>query len=254
VLRDCLRQRLARGGVVCGIIVPWPDPHVVEIAGTFGFDFALIDAEHGALDIRTCADLVRAAECVGISPIVRVAYGDNRGAYTLLDAGAHGLMFPHISSAAAARAAASACLFGPEGTRAAISSSRAARYGSLHPADEYYASANESVWIIPLIEEVEGVRDLGEILSVPRIRAFFIGPADLALSSGRNSVAALIDEAIATGLRLNKIVGVFAGTTTEAVAYVDKGVRLTLVGASGLFTGACKSYIAEVRDRSVKRG
>jgi 4-hydroxy-2-oxoheptanedioate aldolase len=239
--------------VACGIIAPWPDPHVIEIAGTFGFDFALIDAEHGALDVRTCADLVRAAEGVGISPIVRVAYGDNRGAYTHLDAGAHGLMFPHIASADAARAAASACLFGPEGTRAAIPSSRAARYGSLYPADEYYARANESVWIMPLIEEVEGVRDLKEILSVPRIRAFFIGPADLALSAGRKSVSALIDEAIATGLRLNKIVGVFAGTAAEAAAYVDKGVRMTLVGASGLLTGACKNYIAEVRDRAVRR-
>src|SRR3972149_4800481 len=112
---DRVRQRIEAGGVAYGRITGGADPDVVEAAGACGFDFVFIDAEHGALDIRTCGDLLRAATCGGLTAIIRVPYADSRGVYTYLDAGANGLIFPHIRGAADARPAANAYLCPPAG-------------------------------------------------------------------------------------------------------------------------------------------
>lgn len=247
---DALKARLDRGEVAYGIVTAWPDPDLIEAAGVCGFDFAFIDAEHGALDIRTCADLVRAANCGGMTPIVRVPYADPRGVYAYLDAGAGGLIFPHVRSADDARAAIAPCYFPPEGTRGAFGSSRAARYGVAYAPGEYLRTANEAVWALPLIEDVDAVDALDEILDVPGVRAFFIGPGDMALSRlgpegpRGEPVEQLLDRAIAAGVRKGKVVATVAGTPAAASALVEKGVRMIAVGAPGLFTGACREYLA----------
>ncbi len=250
---DRLRQRLDAGEVAYGIITGWADPDVVEAAGACGFDFVFIDAEHGALDIRTCGDLLRAATCGGLTAIIRVPYADSRGVYTYLDAGANGLIFPHIRGAADARAAVNACLYPPAGLRGALSSSRAARYGTAYSKpDEYYRAANDGMWVLPLIEDVEAVDTLDEILAVPGIRGFFIGPGDLGLSriaSGKTdgpTVDVLLDRAIERGVRAKKVVGTVAGTPAAATALVKKGVRMVCAGATGLMVGAYRGFLQGV--------
>ncbi|MGQ0572568.1 MAG: HpcH/HpaI aldolase family protein [Armatimonadota bacterium] len=246
---DRLRRRVEAGEVAYGLITAWPDPDLIEAAGACGFDFIFLDAEHGALDIRTCAELVRAADCGGLTSIIRVPYADVRGTYPFLDLGAHGLVFPHVRTAADARAAAAACLFPPGGLRGAMSSSRAARYGTAYRPDEYYQAANDATWAFPVIEDVEAVDALDEILAVPGIRGFFIGPGDLGLSriaSGRPggpSTEALVDRAIETGVRHGKVVATVAATPAAAAALVEKGVRMIAAGATGLFTAACREYL-----------
>ena len=246
---DRVLQRLDQGEVAYGIVTAWADPDLVEAAGACGFDYAFIDAEHGALDIRTCADLIRAADSAGMTAIVRVPYTDPRGVYAYLDAGADGLIFPHIRTAADARAAVSPCLFPPQGTRGAFSTSRAARYGTAYHGGEFFRTANEAIWALPLIEDVDAVDALDEILDIPGVRAFFIGPGDLGLSrltpSGPrgDSVEQLVDRAIATGLRKGKVVATVAGTPAAAAALVKKGVRMIAVGAQGLLVAAYRGYL-----------
>lgn len=256
---DPLRTRLDRGEVAYGIVTAWPGPDLIEAAGACGFDFAFIDAEHGALDIRTCADLIRAADCGGMAAIVRVPYADPRGVYAYLDAGADGLIFPHVRSAADARAAVAPCFFPPEGTRGAFGSSRAARYGTAHAAGEYVRLANEAVWALPLIEDVDAVDALDEILDVPGVRAFFIGPGDMALSRlspegpRGEPVESLVDRAIAVGVRKGKVVATVAGTPAVASALVEKGVRMIAVGTPGLLTAAYRGYL-DAAPRTAKAG
>lgn len=246
---DALRTRLDRGEVAYGVVTAWPDPDLIEAAGTCGFDFAFIDAEHGALDIRTCAELIRAATCGGMTSIVRVPYADVRGVYAYLDAGAQGLIFPHVRNAADARAAVAPCLFPPDGLRGAFSASRGARYGAAYRGGEYLREANDTVWAIPLIEDIDAVDALHEILDVPGVRAFFIGPGDMALSrltpqGPRGDPAEqAVARAIATGVRKGKIVATVAGTPAVAAALVAKGVRMIAVGAPGLLTAAYRGYL-----------
>jgi 2-keto-3-deoxy-L-rhamnonate aldolase RhmA len=248
MLQDRIRQRLDQGEVAYGIVNLWPDPDLVELAGACGFDFVFIDAEHGALDIRTCAELVRAATSGGMSSLIRVPYGEMDGVYRYLDLGAHGLIFAHINSAATAKAATVACFFPPEGNRGAMSTSRAARYGIPFKPQEYYRMANDGLWVLPIIEDVEGVDHLEEILIVPGIRGFFVGPGDLALSKlhhdrDRESVEVLVDRTIATGVRLGKIVATVAATPEAAEALINKGVRMIVVGANALLKAAYLDYL-----------
>jgi 2-keto-3-deoxy-L-rhamnonate aldolase RhmA len=246
---DALKTRIDRGEVAYGLVTAWADPDLIEAAGVCGFDFAFIDAEHGAIDIRTCAELIRAAACGGMTSIVRVPFADFRGVYAYLDAGAQGLIFPHIRSAAEAKAAVGPCLYPPAGTRSAFSTSRAARYGTAYKGGEFMQAANESVWAMPLIEDLGAVDVIDEILDVPGVRSFFIGPGDMALSrltpqGARGDPAeTLVDRAIAAGVRKGKVVATVAGTPAAAAALVEKGVRMIAVGAPSLVTGAYRSYL-----------
>ncbi len=259
--KSVLRQRLEADEVSYGIITAWPDPDLVEAAGRCGFDWVFIDAEHGALDIRTCAELVRAADCAGMTSLVRVPYADVRGVYPYLDLGAHGLIFPHVRTAADAQEAVRACLFPKEGLRGAMSSSRAARYGVAYTPPDYFRATNTNVWVFPVIEDVEAVETLNTILDVPGIHAYFVGPGDLALSrlvprsTEAPTIEALVDQAIATGVRLGKVVATVAATPEAAAALVEKGVRMIGVGATGVFTSACRRYLDAVpRKARVARG
>jgi 2-keto-3-deoxy-L-rhamnonate aldolase RhmA len=250
---DRLRERLDAGEVAYGVITGWADPDVVEAAGACGFDFVFIDAEHGALDVRTCADLLRAATCGGLTAIIRVPYADSRGVYNYLDAGAHGLIFPHVRSAADARAAVNACLYPPDGLRGALSASRAARYGTAYSRpDEYYRAANEATWVLPLVEDVEAIDALDDILAVPGIRGFFIGPGDLGLSriasrkTDGPAVDALVDRAIERGVLAGKVVGTVAGTPAAAAALAKKGVRMICAGVTGFLIGAYRGFLKDV--------
>ncbi len=249
---DRMRRRLEGGEVAYGVITGWADPDLIEATGACGFDFVFIDAEHGALDIKTCADLVRAADCGGLTSLIRIPYADARGVYRYLDLGAHGLVFPHVRNGADARAATAACLFPPQGQRGALSSSRAARYGTAYgKPDDYYRAASEATWVFPLIEDVEAIEVMDEILATPGIRGYFVGPGDLNLSrtaSGRADVPAtdvLVDRAIACGVAAGKVVATVAGTPALAAALVQKGVRVIGVGATGLFTSACRSFLQD---------
>jgi 2-keto-3-deoxy-L-rhamnonate aldolase RhmA len=256
---DALKTRIDRGEVAYGLVTAWPDPDLIEAAGVCGFDFAFIDAEHGAFDIRTCAELIRAAACGGMTSIVRVPYADFRGVYAYLDAGAQGLIFPHVRSAAEARAAIAPCLYPPAGTRSAFSSSRATRYGAEYRGGEFMRTANEATWALPLIEDMGAVDVIDEILDVPGVRAFFIGPGDMALSrltpdGPRGDPAEkLVDRAIAAGVRKGKIVATVAPTPAAAAALVEKGVRMIAAGAPSLITGAYRAYL-DAAPRVAKKG
>ena len=247
-----LQRRLNNREVAYGIVAGWADPDIVEAAGTCGFDFVFVDAEHGALGIRDCASLVRASSCENMATLIRVPYGDIRGAYVYLDTGAAGLIFPHIKSAADARDIVAASMFPPEGTRGALSSSRAARYGTAWKPLDYYRAANSVVWALPLVEDLEGISNLDEILGVPGIRGLFIGPGDLAVSQVRAgdtslpAVDSVVRSAIAKGLGAGKVIATVAGTPAAAAALVDQGVRIIAVGATALFTGACRSFLDNV--------
>jgi 4-hydroxy-2-oxoheptanedioate aldolase len=240
---------LDAGEVAYGVVTAWPDPDLVEAAGVCGFDFVFIDAEHGALDIRTCAELVRAADCGGMTSLIRVPYADPRGFYPYLDLGAHGLIFPHVRNAAEAAAVVDASLFPPKGMRGALSSSRAARYGTASTPAEYFAAANDATWIFPMIEDVEAVLALDEIAANAALNGIFVGPGDLGLSrvaGGRRDappVEALVDRAIEAGVRYRKVVGTVAATPEAAATLVGKGVRVIATGAGGLFTSACRSFL-----------
>jgi 4-hydroxy-2-oxoheptanedioate aldolase len=224
------RGKLASGEPVAGLIVPVAAPVLVDLAALAGFDYVLIDTEHGHLGFEAAEHLVRAAEAAGITPLVRASHNAPAEILRLLDIGAQGVMVPQVSSAADAEAAVRAVKFHPRGNRG-LAGSRAAAYGLTGSMADYVVHANRETMVLALIEDIRALEDFEAILAVEGIDVLFIGASDLAQSMGypgrpdHPRVRAAIDRIIAQGVAASRIVGVNAATAEVVASYYQRGVR-----------------------------
>ena len=165
-----------------GAWVKLPAPESVELLALAGFDFVVIDAEHGAIDTRTASTMIALARGCGLAPFVRVAGTAPRDVQVPLDAGAAGLFVPRIDDVARARDAVRATRFPPLGRRGASNSGRAGRWG-LEALGDYLRTGNDEVRLVVQAESVGALEAIVEIGAVAGVDAVFIGPTDLAVSS-----------------------------------------------------------------------
>ena len=144
-----------------------------------GFDWLVIDQEHGAIDATLTQSLLQAISTTETVPLIRVPW--NRGDWIkrALDAGAYGLVVPMVNDRADAEAAVRATRYPPLGDRS-IGCSRTRLYGGA----DYVEKANDEILLVVQIEHKRAVDNAHEILSVPGIDAYFIGPGDLCASLG----------------------------------------------------------------------
>ena len=158
------------------------DPAMVEAAGHAGYDFVLLDMEHGTTTFQELPNLIRAANVTGVCPVVRVPRGSDIWIDQALDVGAGAVMIPQIDTAEQARAAVSAAKFSPVGTRGTCRFVRSAGFGAV-PGSEYFSRAQDTVVILQA-EGQKAIDNLDEILDVPGIDVVFVGPYDLSSSLG----------------------------------------------------------------------
>jgi len=135
-LENLTKQRLAAGETVVGCFLRYPVGTLAEFVALAGWDFIVLDAEHGSLQPPDVEDLSRACELHGVTPIVRVTSNDRPTILRFLDAGAHGMYEPWVDSGEAAEAAVQAAKYQPRGTRG-LAATRAARFGTIEPIGEY---------------------------------------------------------------------------------------------------------------------
>ena len=215
------------------------DPAFVESAGHAGYDFVLLDMEHGTTTFETLPHLIRAANVAGVCPVVRVPRGSDIWIDQALDVGAGGVMIPQIDTAEQARAAVSAAKFSPVGTRGTCQFVRSAGFGAV-PGSEYFSKAQDTVVILQA-EGKKAVENLDEILDVPGIDVVFVGPYDLSSSLGHvgeidhpevvECIKGIIAKANAKGVKI----GCFADTVEGGMKWRDLGVK---------FIGyACDTYL-----------
>ena len=150
------------------------DPAMVEAAGHAGYDFVLLDMEHGTTTFQELPNLIRAANVTGVCPVVRVPRGSDIWIDQALDVGAGAVMIPQIDTAEQARAAVSAAKFSPVGTRGTCRFVRSAGFGAV-PGSEYFSRAQDTVVILQA-EGQKAIDNLDEILDVPGIDVVFVGP------------------------------------------------------------------------------
>jgi 4-hydroxy-2-oxoheptanedioate aldolase len=156
---------------------------VAEIMATVGFDFLIIDLEHGQEGLSLSLDMIRAIQLTKTSCIVRIPSADPVFLKRILDAGVDGVMVPSVESAEVARNVVSACRYPPAGMRGfAAPNVRASRYGT---NADYMLGANDNLLIIVQIESASAVENAEEICAVDGIDVVFIGVYDLAGSIGR---------------------------------------------------------------------
>ncbi len=179
-----LKPRLARGDPVLGCWLLMVAPIAAEIVGLAGYDFVMIDHEHGPGSFTDAISLMQAVAASGASPLMRVPWNDAVYVKRALDAGVEGLMFPSIGSAEEARSAVAACRYPPAGIRgAAYGSVRASGYGLA--GTRYRDTAADNLLIICQIETLAGLAAIPEIARVPGVDVLFIGPYDLSGSIGK---------------------------------------------------------------------
>ena len=171
-----------RNGAVYGPFCKTGDPAMIEAIGHSGFDFCILDMEHGPQTLPVLENLIRAAECAALAPIVRVPEAMPQMIGAVLDIGAVGVQIPQVSNAEAARTAVQTARFFPLGQRGVCRNVRAAAYSTMNKAD-YFSQANEAL-IIVQIEGKEGLDAFDDIIEVPGIDLIFVGPYDLSQSLG----------------------------------------------------------------------
>lgn len=240
-------------GPVLGTFVKLPALEVAEIVGGAGFDFVIIDTEHALLSVRDVYGLLVAYSGMGVAPLVRITdhgYGD---AQRYLDAGAAGILVPHVSNAAEASATMRQFLFPPEGTRGMGYAARAGQWGHLPggPA-EYVRSGKQDVARVAMVEEQEAVDDIAGILAAPGLDAVFVGPGDLSLSMGEPGGSPAVHDAVTRCIEAAVAAGVPVGTVVQGADQVrlraEQGCRFIVVGNdTGMLGGAARAAVATAR-------
>lgn len=224
-----------------GTWVKLPAVESMELVGLAGFDFAVIDMEHSALSLETVHRLIGTALFSGVSPIVRIPSLDGSIVQRVLDAGAEGIMLPHVDTVEQASAAAHAVRFPPLGGRGVGSTSRAGQWGAMSRAD-YLRYGQEEVVLIVQIESAEAARNAGAIAAVAGVDALLIGAADLSTSEGTTESDARVIEIIAAAIRDTTAAGVPIGnagspTAASVQASVDAGYAFTIMGNDASMLG-----------------
>jgi 4-hydroxy-2-oxoheptanedioate aldolase len=223
-----LKQKLESGAFTLGTFNVIPSSSVVNILGCSGFDFVIIDSEHGPISMETAEDMIRAAELEKISPIIRVT--ENRADLILraLDIGAHGVQIPQISTAEQAEKAVSYSKYPPAGERGLNPFTRAGGY-SVKGASTFAGEADRNTLVILNVEGTEGVRNLDAICKVKGVDVVFIGPYDLSASVGKPGK--VDDPVVVDAIRscakkikaAGKIPGCFASNLNMLKLIVDSG-------------------------------
>jgi 4-hydroxy-2-oxoheptanedioate aldolase len=254
MFKNKLKRMINEGKSVIGPFLKSTDPMIIEICGIAGFDFAIIDCEHGPLWIETAQNMVRAAEVRGITPVVRVTENSPELIMRVLDIGAHAVQIPQICTADDARNAVISAKYYPEGQRGLCRYVRAADYSNMDKV-EYFKKANEESMIIIHIEGVEGIGNLPEILNVDNIDIIFLGPYDLSQSCGvpgdvRNpAVVDKMKESVRLASEKGVVVGTFVDNMEDAYFWMDNGVKYISYSVdAGIFLNASQNIVNSFRN------
>ncbi len=189
--RLSISQRIAKGETVVGSFHDFIDPNLIEYVGHCGYDFVILEHEHGVRDLSTIQELIRAADTVGMEAWVRVDRQDYALMERLLDAGAGGLMVAHVNTADDAREVVAHCKYPPDGRRGEGLNRRRGLWTMEGRNDEFRRRMNDEVMILVILEEKQAIDNVDAILDVPGVNGVCPGTGDLSLSQGLGSVASV---------------------------------------------------------------
>lgn len=228
-MKNVLKSKLLEGNTCIGLFVTINSTEVVEIAGLAGFDFVVLDMEHGPLNIGNLLPMVISAERREMSPIVRVPGISCSTVVRALDIGAHGIQVPQVNTVADARNAGVFAKYYPEGIRG-MGSPRAGDYGKID-LKEYISDVNDATLVVLQCESRKCLENLEGIAALDNYDILFLGPYDMSQSLGIPGEvnSAQLDEIRCRVLEVckkyNKIPGTFAINGESAKKLMEQGFR-----------------------------
>ena len=238
LFENTLKTKLKAGKKTAGAWVQIASPFTAEILSSVGFDWLMLDMEHGPGDILTLVSQVHAMKGSESVPLVRTPWNDFVAIKRILDAGAQGVLIPYVNNKAEAEEAVKACKYPLEGIRGVAGSPRAPGYGQ--NLGGYLQRANAEIFIMIAIETPEAVSNLDEILQVSGLDGIFIGPMDLASSMGhfgepsKPEVQSAIKEIENKVLVAGKVLATTTGTWEQAQQLYDRGYQMLMLMADGV--------------------
>jgi 4-hydroxy-2-oxoheptanedioate aldolase len=246
-----LRELWALGRPAFGVWSTLPDPTVAELIAAGPFDYLCVDLQHGEATFTELPRMLTAMRAAGRAPLIRVPWNDPVAIMRALDTGAAGVVVPMVDDAAQAAAAAAACRFPPTGTRSWGPMWGYVRPdGALPPAEQ-----DAAVLCLVMVETAGAIEALDELVAVPGVDGFYIGPNDLALACGYGrgtyrdtpAVDELIQRVVDAGRAAGLAVGLHCSDTAMARDWAARGATMLTVGLdSGLLAGAMTGAWATV--------
>lgn len=250
MIKNKLKEKLNAGKAAIGTFIVCNAPDLVEIAGLAGFDFVIIDNEHGPMRAESSQHLIRAAEVRGITPIVRIPDRQESTILHTLDIGAHGIQVPQVNDVEAAKEIIERSKYQPVGKRG-LAFPRSADYG-LCDISNYTDNANKETLIITHCENKICLDNLEEICKIPEIDVIFLGPYDMSQSMGvtgqvtHELVENAAEKVLEVTKRYNKIAGIFAGNGETARKRAEQGFLYIAMGMdTTLFSAKCVEEISK---------
>ena len=232
---------------VVGTFVTLTDPAVVELIALAGFQFVVIELEHAAISLETLQNHLRAAAAHELGALVRVPSHDPKIILRVLDAGADGVLVPHVDSPEVAKSIVAAVRYPPVGHRGMGGAARSAAYGAhgLGGVRELTEWLNENTVLAVMIEDSNGVDRIDEIVGIPGIDIIHVGPSDLSASMGLVGTTddARLVAAVERVQEATKAGGVRLGMPVDHGAYKRTPEQLRDQGAWLLTCGSEASFL-----------
>ena len=238
-----------------GTFLSLGSPLAAEICGGAGFDWVLIDLEHGSGSEADLLPQLQAVAGTGASPLVRVEANERPRVARALDSGAAGIMVPRVDSEEEARAAVSYMRYPPEGARGVAFGHRGVGFGGSRGV-ELLAEIDERILGIVQVESESAVAAAGAIAALDGVDVLFVGPSDLSHSMGllgrfdEPRVGEAFDAVVAAAEAAGKAAGIFVGDEEEAGRYRERGFRFLGIGSDTTFLARGARRAAEVASRA----
>jgi 2-keto-3-deoxy-L-rhamnonate aldolase RhmA len=247
-----MKEKIARGEPALGCSVMFPSPQIVEMLGFAGFDWVLIDCEHGSIGLGDVELMAMACDAVGITPIARPRTNAASDIQSVMDRGVMGVQVPHVNTADDARQAVAAVKFGAGAGRGLAAGTRPDSWGLGARMPDFTRQANAQSLVCVQLEHEAAIRNIDEILKVEDIDVFFIGPSDLSQSMGYPGdpkappVAKAIEGALAAIVAAGRTPGMPA--TAETVGdVVAKGCRYIYTHLPRLLGAGAGAFLKAAR-------
>lgn len=234
-----------------GCFVTFALPDIAEYTAALGFDFLLIDNEHGVMEQPVLADMVRASQCAGVPAVIRCTEKSYDHIQKALDFGANGIQLPLVNNAENAKRVVDMANFPPDGKRGVAFLPRAASYGLVDDKKAYLKQANATKLLCCQVETKEALDNLDEILAVEGIDVYFIGPGDLSTSLGMNTTdpefLAIVEKTIKKIVAAGRNAGYYVGNVAAAKQAMDWGAKYLVTAITQYMAAGAKKFLLDVR-------
>jgi len=251
-----LKKRLQKGEALNGCWLNLGSALTSEIVGQAGFDWVLIDLEHGSGDEKDALSQLQALNASSSGAIIRVESNDKRRIQKALDMGAVGIMCPQIETTADAQLAISGMYYSPDGNRGVAKMVRATGFGK--DFETYREQFKENILGIIQIETKEVLEHLDEIAALDGVDVFFIGPSDLTMSLGifgqfdHPLFLETVKRIVTAATNAGKAAGILLFDPEEYETYYDMGIRFMACGSDATFVARGSTTMAQVMNSKRK--